>query len=307
MPKYSIIIPVYNVEKYIKKCLDSVFNQTEKDFEVIVINDGTKDNSMDIVKKYDVKVINQKNGGLSAARNTGVSHAKGKYIIFLDSDDYLDNKLLENLSKSLKNNPDLVRFQIREVYEDNDKTVEYKEVSFENKKGEEAFSIISKYHFIENAWCYCIKRSFYEKEHFSFKVGTIHEDYGLIPLIIMKAKKVNSIDYLGYNYLQRKGSIMSTNDYQKTLKKVNDMYTHYKYLIEEINKTSLSSKIFKSYAANSLIIKICSLNKKEYKEYKNKLKIDKVYNNLLEDTLPRKIKKTIVKISPKLYYKILSR
>ena len=77
MPKYSIIIPVYNVEKYIKKCLDSVFSQTDKDFEVIVVNDGTKDNSMDIVKKYDVKIINQKNQGLSVARNRGVKEAVG--------------------------------------------------------------------------------------------------------------------------------------------------------------------------------------------------------------------------------------
>lgn len=88
MPKYSIIIPVYNVEKYIKKCLDSVFSQTDKDFEVIVVNDGTKDNSMDIVKKYDAKIINQKNQGLSAARNRGVKEAVGDYLIFLDSDDY---------------------------------------------------------------------------------------------------------------------------------------------------------------------------------------------------------------------------
>lgn len=303
MPKYSIIIPVYNVEKYIKKCLDSVFKQTEKDFEVIVVNDGTKDNSMDIVKKYPVRIITQKNQGLSAARNTGVGKAKGDYIIFLDSDDYLNNRLLENISKSLKNNPDLVRFQIREVYEDKDETVEYRETSFKNKTGEEAFKVISNFHFIENAWCYCIKRSFYEKEKFSFKIGTIHEDYGLIPLMIMKASTVNCIDYLGYNYLQRQGSIMSTNDYQKTLKKVSDMYTHYKYLIREIDKTNLNSQIFKSYAANSLIIKICSLDKKEYKEYKSKLKKDKVYDNLLDDTIPRKIKKIIVKITPKLYFR----
>ena len=77
MPKFSIVIPVYNVEKYIKRCLDSVFNQSFKDFEVIVVNDGTKDNSMDIVENYDVKIITQKNQGLSVARNTGVKKAKG--------------------------------------------------------------------------------------------------------------------------------------------------------------------------------------------------------------------------------------
>ena len=89
MPKYSIIIPVYDVEKYIKKCLDSVFNQTYNNYEVIVVNDGTKDNSMEIVKNYNVITINQKNQGLSMARNNGVKKAKGEYLLFLDSDDYL--------------------------------------------------------------------------------------------------------------------------------------------------------------------------------------------------------------------------
>ena len=113
MPKFSIVIPVYNVEKYIKRCLDSVFNQSFKDFEVIVVNDGTKDNSMDIVENYDVKIITQKNQGLSVARNTGVKKAKGEYIIFLDSDDYIEKDLLKNINKSLDNNPDLVRFKYK--------------------------------------------------------------------------------------------------------------------------------------------------------------------------------------------------
>lgn len=303
MPKFSIIVPVYNVENYIKKCLDSIFDQSFKDYEVIVVNDGTKDNSMDIVKDYQVKIITQKNQGLSAARNHGVEKAKGEYIIFLDSDDYWDKDLLLNLSKSLKNSPDVVRFQIREVFENKKESIDYNEKPFENKSGEEAFEEIVKYHFIENAWCYAIKREYYLKEKFEFKKGTIHEDYGLTPLIIMKAKTVNSISYIGYNYLQREGSIMSSKNYEKTVKKVSDMYNHYLFLISEINKTSLNSKTFKSYAANSIILKICDLEKKEYKEYKKKLKKDKVYKNLLSNTIPRKIKKLILKISPKTYYR----
>ena len=303
MPKFSIIVPVYNVENYIKKCLDSIFEQTYTDYEVIVVNDGTKDNSMDIVKNYPVKTITQKNQGLSEARNHGVEKAKGDYLIFLDSDDYWDKDLLLNISKSLTNSPDVVRFQIREVYENNDKKIDYEEKPFENKDGVSAFEEIVKYHFIENAWCYAIKRTYYQEEKFSFKKGTIHEDYGLTPLIIMKAKIVNSISYIGYNYLQRQGSIMSSNNYEKTIKKVSDMYNHYLFLISEIDKTNLNSKTFKSYAANSVILKICDLEKKEYKEYKKKLRKDKVYKNLLSNTLPRKIKKILVKISPKTYYK----
>lgn len=306
MPKFSIIIPVYNVEKYLKKCLDSVFNQTYKEYEVIVVNDGTKDNSMDIVKDYNVKVINQKNQGLSAARNAGVKVATGDYLIFLDSDDYWEKELLKELSKSLKNNPDLVRFQINEVYEDG-RVIPYQEESFTNLSGPDSFKKIVKYHFVENAWCYAISKKYYLENKFEFKTGTIHEDFGLIPLIIMKAKRVNSINYLGYNYLQRQGSIMSNKNYEKTKKKVADMYLHYNYLIEEINKLDVDTTIFKSFIANSLILKITELNHKDYKVYLNKLKKEKVFDNLLTDTTSRKVKKVLLTLSPRNYYKLIKR
>lgn len=303
MPKFSIIIPVYNVEKYIKRCLDSVFNQTYKDYEIIVVNDGTKDNSMEIVQKYPVKIVNQKNQGLSVARNTGVKHATGKYLVFLDSDDYIEKNLLKELEEALKNEPDLVRFQIQEVFEDGT-IIKYPEASFTDQTGEEAFKLITKYHFVENAWCYAIKRSYYQTENFSFKPGTIHEDFGLVPLMILKANKVNSISYIGYNYLQHDGSIMNTQNYEKTKKKVADFYNHYKYLLQEINKTKLDTTCFRSFIANSLILKITELNSKDYKKYKIKLRKEKVYDNVLSDTPVRKIKKVLLKISPKLYYKL---
>lgn len=303
MPKFSIIIPVYNVEEYIKKCLDSVFAQTEKDFEVIVVNDGTKDNSMKVVNEYKVKIINQKNSGLSAARNRGVKAATGEYLIFLDSDDYIEKDLLCEIKKSLKNNPDVVRYQIKEQYPD--KEISYREKEFDNLNGEDAFSKIVKYHFVENAWCYAIKRKYYLEEKFEFKKGTIHEDFGLIPIVIMKAKIVNSISYVGYNYLQRQGSIMNNQNYEKIKKRVKDFYDHYHFLLNEINKTNLKSQYFKSYIANSLIEKITELHNKEYRIYLKLLRKDKVFDNLLVDTKARKLKKQLVKISPKIYYKIV--
>lgn len=303
MPKFSIIVPVYNVEEYIDDCLKSIKNQTFKDYEVIVVNDGTKDNSMDIVKKYDVEIINQENGGLSAARNAGVKKAKGEYLIFLDSDDYIEKDLLKKINDSLKDNPDVVRFQIKEVYPD--KEIDFNEESFNTLNGVEAFNNIVKYHFIENAWCYAIKRSYYLENKYEFKKGTYHEDYGLIPLVIIKAPKVKSISYIGYNYRQRENSIMSSKDYKKTIKKVDDFYNHYKYLVKEIDKTNIDSKIFKSYITNSLLIKICELDNPEYKEYFNKLKEGKVFDNLLDDSVSRKIKKYLFKVSPKLTIKFI--
>ena len=304
MPKFSIIVPVYNVEDYINKCLDSILNQSYKDFEIIVVNDGTKDNSIEKIKDYPIKIINQKNQGLSAARNTGVKHATGDYIIFIDSDDWIEKDLLKELDKSTKNNPDVIRFQIQETYEDNTKK-EYKEPPFKNKNGVAAFELITKYHFVENAWCYAIKKEYYEKEKFSFKKGMIHEDFGLIPLVIIKANKVNSISYIGYNYFQRQGSIMNNANYEKTKKKVEDFYNHYKYLLNEINKTDIDSVVFKSFISNSVILKICELNTKEYRERLKDLTNDKVFDNLLVDSFVRKMKKLMIKISPKLYYKIM--
>ena len=300
MPKFSIVIPVYNVEKYIKRCLDSVFNQTYKDFEVIVVNDGTKDNSMEIVKDYDVRIITQKNQGLSVARNTGVKKAKGEYIIFLDSDDYIEKDLLKNVNKNLDNNPDLVRFQIQEVFEDSDNVNIYNEEGFAGYNGVEAFEKICSYHYVENAWAYAIRKEYYNKNKFQFAPGTIHEDFGLIPLIIIKADIVNSISYVGYNYVQRSGSIMSQKDYEKTKKKVNDFYNHYLYLTKEIDKTNIDSKTFKSFISNSLILKICELKGNDYNTFKKKLKEDKVFDNLLTDSITRKEKNIVFKISPKL-------
>ena len=306
MPKFSIVIPVYNVEQYIKRTLDNIFNQTEKDFEVIVVDDGSTDKSIEIAKKYDVKIIKTKHVSVSEARNIGVKHAKGEYLIFLDSDDYWDKDLLKNLLKSMDNNPDLIRFQARTVNDEGIKN-DFNEIEVYNKTGEEAFEIISNFHYVESVWIYAIKRSYYLKEKFAFKKGTIHEDFGLTPLIIIKAKTVNCINYIGYNYYRRSGSIMNTPDYEWTKRKVKDFYTHYTYLRKEISKTKLKQDIFKSFIANSMLMKICELKKEEYNEYLKLLKKDKVANDLLSNTIARKIKKLIVKISPRFYYEKLSK
>ena len=302
MPKFSIIVPVYNVEKYIKKCLDSIFSQSYKDFEVIVVNDGTEDQSIDVVKNYKVKIINQRNQGLSEARNNGVKEATGDYILFIDSDDYIEKDLLKEISNSLDNNPDLVRYQLKII--DGLKEKEYIEKEFNSLDGKEAFEIISSFKYVDSACLYAIKRDYYVKNKFKFKKGTFHEDFALIPIIIFKSSIVNSINYCGYCYVQREGSIMNTNDYSKVVKKVSDTLEHYDYLLEESNKTMKDNTYFKSFIANSLIIKVTELKGKEYKFYINELKKRKVFNNLLKDTKGRKIKNMLVKISPKVYYKV---
>ena len=252
MPKFSIIVPVYNVESYLAKCLDSILCQSYKDYEIIAINDGSTDNSSKILKEYvdkydNIIVINQENQGLSQARNNGVKEAKGEYIIFVDSDDFIEKDLLKKINDSLLNNPDLVRYQIREV---SDKLTDYNEESFTNLSGKDAFKKIVKYHYVENAWSYAIKKEYYLKNKFSFKKGLLHEDFGLIPLVIIKANIVNSIDYIGYNYVQRNNSIMNNSNYEKIRKKAFDVLEQY---LDLINKEK--DIYYKSFLANSTILK----------------------------------------------------
>ncbi|MBO5696399.1 MAG: glycosyltransferase family 2 protein, partial [Alphaproteobacteria bacterium] len=100
MPKISVIIPIYNVEKYLRRCLDSVLNQTFTDWQAICVNDGSPDNCADILDEYAKKdsrfiVVNKKNGGLSDARNVGMEHATGDYILYLDSDDFIHPQTME--------------------------------------------------------------------------------------------------------------------------------------------------------------------------------------------------------------------
>ncbi|MBR3628081.1 MAG: glycosyltransferase family 2 protein [Elusimicrobia bacterium] len=114
MPKISVIVPTYNVEKYLSQCLDSILNQTFKDFECICINDGSTDNSLSILQKYAskdnrIKIINQENKGLSGARNAALKIVTGKYITFVDSDDFVSSDYLEKLiNLAEKENSDIV-------------------------------------------------------------------------------------------------------------------------------------------------------------------------------------------------------
>lgn len=123
--RFSVIVPVYNVEKYLAKCLDSILQQTNQDFELLIVNDGTKDHSQDIIDEYvqkypdKIRAFIKENGGLSDARNYGVERAKGEYIVFVDSDDSIDHKLFETLSKQIdqENGPDVLSIDIVNVSE----------------------------------------------------------------------------------------------------------------------------------------------------------------------------------------------
>ena len=298
MPKYSIIVPVYNSEKYLDDCLKSIFNQTNQDYEVICINDGSTDKSLDILNKYknDIIIIDQDNRGLSVARNNGVKKASGKYLLFVDSDDVIENKLLEKIDIVSKNNPDLIRFGIIEVNGDNKENIPAP--IFNNLSGNKAFKEIVKNKYVEPAWLYAYRREFYIKNKFEFLPNMYHEDFGLVPRIIMLASKVTSIEYPGYNYIKRENSI--TTDSSKNLKRVNDFLTQGKILLKEDN----FEKEYYSYIANCIISKARQLKGKDRRKYVKNIKKLKLNKYLLSDTFGRKIKKILVSISINLYLKV---
>lgn len=312
MVKFSIIVPVYNVEKYIGDCLDSILNQTYENFEVIVVNDGSPDNSQDIIDRYAkkdkrIRSFIKKNGGLSDARNYGVSKAKGDYLVFVDSDDSINCELLEKINEVLDDKVDIVRYQVVKI-ENDQKTVDESEI-FTRNSGEEAFSKLLKNSWFVTAWSASYRREFWIKNKFNYAKGKIHEDFGLTPYVYMKAKLVTAIDYVGYNYFVRENSIMTVNNKEKVIKKNEDCLFHFDRLMEFINKDKNVSEtgkvLYESYIANALITRIKSIEDKQIKkDYVNELKVKKVGDNLISDTLPRKIKKTIYKMNPYLYIKL---
>ena len=312
MIKYSFIVPVYNTEKFLKKCLDSLVNQTYKDFEIIVVNDGSTDKSSSIISKYQKKykniiVIDKENEGLSMARNRGVQKSSGKYIIFVDSDDYVSNKLLEEVDKKIDDS-DILRFQIATEDEEYTKINEYHEEGFESMCGYDAFKYLSSYHFVEPAWCYVIRKNYYIENKFSFKKDVYHEDFGLIPHVIYKARKVKSIDFIGYYYIQRNGSIMNNNDYKKTVKKAFDMLEQYKTMrlfAKNINRKNNLDDYFLSYISNSVIVKARELKKDEKKVYINELKKLNVFDGVIVNTRIRRFKKYLMKHNLNLYLKVV--
>lgn len=306
--RFSIVIPVYNVEKYLNKCLDSVYNQSYSNYEVIVVCDKCDDNSEMIVdyyvKKYNWKKIYEENTGLSKARNIGIEIASGDYLIFLDGDDYLNDNFLETINSSLDDDIDILRFQVQEV--NGKRIIQHKEEGFMTMKGTEAFNKIIRYHYIENAWTYVYNTSFWKKNNFKFMDGCIAEDYGLTPLVIAKSDKIKSISYIGYNYVQRSNSLMTNDDYSKKIKKMDDMLKQANYEINELKKIDNSEKII-DFLNNSLIYYATRLKYKDYKRYNKVLKNNKCFKHLKGKGIKSFLKYLLIKGNSYFFYKFIVR
>ena len=213
MPKVSVIVPVYNVEKYIVKCLESLLNQTLEDIEIIVVNDGSPDNSQEIIDKYvleykdKIKSYIKPNGGLSDARNYGIEKATGEYIGFVDGDDFVDIRMFETMyNEAHKKKSDIVVCNLNYVYD-------YDIVPTSSNVLEETTNIKDvMLNIYPTAWNKIYKRTFINKHKLRFKKNVWYEDVEFIYRVLPYVNKISCVKNCFYQYVQREGAITKTYD-----------------------------------------------------------------------------------------------
>lgn len=237
--KLSIIVPIYNVAPYLKKCVDSLLQQDISDYEIILVDDGSTDNSGVIAdeltaypqplpkgKGVSMRVIHQENAGLSAARNTGIVVAQGEYIMFVDSDDYLQPNVLRTLIEQIEcDNLDVLRFRYQNVRESGEAFAPYKDMTNYNDYSANPTDGLTFLNERMGNQCYAVQfiihREIVLKELFTH--GIYFEDTDWTPRMLLRTKRVASSELMVYNYLWREGSItLSQEDIHKQRKQLND-------------------------------------------------------------------------------------
>lgn len=218
--KISVIVPVYNVEDYIQECINSILKQSFTEYEVILVDDGSQDKSISLIKNIidsneNIKLITKKNGGLSSARNYGLKVARGEYVIFIDSDDFIEEHFLENLYLTAKeNNLDVALGGYKKLYRNKTLKVIDRVSDLYN------LGVVTGKEFLYNelilndyrmeVWCNLYKREFLMENNLKFIEGILHEDEEFTPKMMVLANRVKLTNEIGYIYRQRQGSIMAT-------------------------------------------------------------------------------------------------
>lgn len=317
MFKFSIIVPVYNVEKYIKDCLNSLLKQSYKNYEVIIVNDGSPDNSEQIIKKFlkdsRFKYFKKENGGLSDARNFGVQKAKGDYILFVDSDDYINKNCLKFIDSELKKikEVEIVKFNFTYVDENkkiiNNNYFNIKEGIFEAHEFLN-ISLNTKIPF-EMAWLYAYNRKWWIEKKFEYPVGKIHEDLALTPLVLYKAKKIIVINKYLYFYRQTFNSITRHNNEEKTKKSADDVLSHFMFYVNifpNYLKDSVQRKIL-NHLFTAVLFRTSFCNENKRKKVIKLIKEKKFFKYILKDTFKNKIRYLLIKYLPNLSFYLINR
>ena len=246
--KISVIVPIYNVEDYLHRCVDSIINQTYTNLEIILVDDGSPDNCLKICDEYAkkdsrIKVVHKKNGGLSDARNAGLEIATGEYIGFVDSDDYISLYFYEKLMNVIKvSGSDIVECGVKKFTENN----EINDV--ENSKLD--FKIFNKFEAMQNlimnkilsvtVWNKLYKKDVIDK--LRFKVGKTNEDNFFTYLAFDNANKISKLDDELYYYLQRENSIMGESYKLNRLDEIEAKYERFKFIEKNYKNLTLLAK-----------------------------------------------------------------
>ena len=229
--KLSIIVPIYNVAPYLRKCVDSLLAQDILDYEIILVDDGSPDECPRICDAYAAKhsnihVIHQENAGLSAARNAGMAKTQGEYIWFVDSDDYVEPNILGTLIEQIEHDKlDVLRFRYQNVRESGEAFAPYKDMTNYNDYSATPTDGLT---FLNErmgnqcyAWQFILRAELCQEEFFT--PGIYFEDTDWTPRMLLCAKRVASSELVVYNYLWREGSItLSQKDIQKQRKQLHD-------------------------------------------------------------------------------------
>ena len=230
--KLSIIVPIYKVEQYLGKCVDSLLDQDlpHEEYEIILVDDGSPDGCPAMCDEFasahaNVSVVHRENGGLSAARNSGIEVAKGQYVQFVDPDDYLEPNVLKSLvDKMDAEHLDILRFNYQnvnekyEVFEPNKVSKPF--VDYRDEVCDGLAFLNERLGFGCYAWQFVLQRELLE--NCVFKEGIYFEDMEWTPRLLMKASKVTSTDLMVYDYLMREGSITQSVDEKKKRKVLED-------------------------------------------------------------------------------------
>lgn len=312
MALISVIVPIHNIEQYLSKCIESILNQTYKNLEIILVNDGSTDNSLSICRQYEednrIKIIDKQCGGVSDARNAGIKAASGEYIFLLDGDDYILKNAIELMYKGVtENNADIAICNYKKVTSDIDLVDEsnIEAVVWKVLNQEEAIAgLVSGKPFYSLAWNKLYKKSIFD--NYLFNVGKINEDefaahniYGCISKAICTDKSL-------YAYVQHQGSIMTKysvkrHDKAEALKERIEYLKKIgcpKYIIKDATFRYLIEELNFNYNINRYIL---SVNEKElvekyYAEAKN------VYHNSFREfNLIEHSKIIMIRFFPKLY------
>lgn len=257
----SIIVPIYNVEEYLRECLESLYQIKNIDYEVILVNDGSKDSSRNIMEEFQklypekTLIVDKENGGLSSARNTGMKVAKGEYLSFIDSDDFIDVEEYEKFFKEGKG-VDVIVGNMRYYTPEKTGAPLFRNDLIKNggiMKGTDFFwAVFQKPKcFREEVVDDIYRRDFLLKNNIWFNESIVHEDSEFTPMVYLRAEKVKYIDRAFYFYRQRSGSIMNKVSEKSivSLEKICEkFFTEYKTLDSQKGKETLAKLILSFYS-----------------------------------------------------------